>query len=166
LKKRVIIILLTISITSCFNPFSPKYDEKIGNGDALISNQKSIEGVFQNFSYAYTFQDTSIYGKLLAGDFQFTYHDYENGVDVSWNRDEDMRITNSLFNNTSNLDLVWNKIISISEDSSNVVRSFNLTVTFNPTDVIFVDGRVNLLLKKDDSGKWLIENWIDDSNFK
>jgi hypothetical protein len=147
------------------NPFAPKYDENLSNRSSLISDQKNVEGVFTNFRYAYTFQDTSIYGKLLSPNFIFTYRDYDNGVDVSWNRDEEMRVTNGLFHSSENLDLIWNKIISISDDSTNIVRSFNLTVTFNPTDIIFVDGRVNFQLEKNKSGKWVLTNWVDESNY-
>ncbi len=76
-----------------------------------------------------------------------------------------MRITNSLFNNSERLDLVWNNIVAITEDSTNIVRSFNLTITFNPTDIVFIDGKVNLQLKKTDKNKWKILTWIDESNF-
>ena len=63
------------------------------------------------------------------------------------------------------LDLIWNNIVSMSSDSTNIIRSFNLTITFNPTDIIQVDGRVNLQLEKNDKGVWKIVNWIDESNF-
>ena len=38
-------------------------------------------------------------------------------------------------------------------------------ITFNPTDIIFVDGRVNLDLIKNSAGVWKISRWIDESNF-
>ena len=50
--------------------------------------------------------------------------------------------------------------------SANIVRGFNLTVTFNPTDVIRIDGRVNLNFKKASvSGNWQLLSWKDESNF-
>lgn len=121
--------------------------------------------MFRNFQYSYTFKDTTIYGHLLKNDYIFVYRDYERSVDVSWARDEDMKVTYGLFKNSQTLDLVWNNIVSMTEDSSNIVRSFNLTVTFNPTDIIFVDGRVNLDLIKNSAGIWEISRWIDESNF-
>jgi hypothetical protein len=126
---------------------------------------KSVDGVFQNFQYAYTFKDTTIYGELLADDFNFTYRDYDIGVDVSWGRDEEMKVTYGLFQNTQRLDLVWNNIVTINSDSTNIVRSFNLTITFNPTDIVFIDGRVNLNLRKNNENKWQIVRWNDESNF-
>ena len=152
-------------LSSCVNPFSPKLDENFGRDGSLISDQKNVEGIFQNLQYAYTFKDTSIYGGLLAGDFSFSYRDYKLGVDVSWGRDDEMQATYGLFENTQRLDLVWNNIVSVTQDSTNIVRSFNLTITFNPTDIIFVDGRINLSLRKNSDDKWMITRWVDESNF-
>lgn len=157
-----------IFISGCTNPFAPKYDENLQNSETPVSDQTDIAGVFQNFRYAYTFKDTTIYGGLMTGDFSFTYRDYDQGFDVSWGRDEEMRTTYGLFENSQKLDLIWNNIVLSTEDSlsANVVRSFNLTITFNPTDVVRVDGRVNLSMRKDTkTQKWKINRWIDESNF-
>ena len=124
-----------------------------------------MQGVFKNMQYAYTFEDTTIYGDLLANDFIFTYRNYDLGVDVSWGRQEEMRVTDGLFQNTERLDLIWNEIVSITSDSTNIIRSFNLTITFNPTDIVNLDGRVNLSLRKGNDKKWRITHWIDESNF-
>jgi len=150
---------------SCTNPFAPKLDNSLGSEGSLISDLNSLEGVFQNLQYSYTFKDTTIYSGLLSKNFTFAYRDYEKEVDVAWGREDEMRITNSLFNNTERLDLVWNNIVAITGDSTNIVRSFNLTITFNPTDIVFVDGKVNLVLEKSENNKWQIVTWIDESNF-
>jgi len=167
LKNSLILILFLFFafLWSCTNPFAPRLDTDLGSNGSLISSQKTIEGLFQNFQYSYTFKDTTIYGGLLNPNYSFIYRDYELSVDVSWGRDEDMRVTNGLFQNSQRLDLIWNNIVSMSSDSTNIIRSFNLTITFNPTDIIQVDGRVNLQLEKNDKGVWKIVNWIDESNF-
>jgi len=153
-----------LSFSGCLNPFAPKLDtESAASG--LISDRKQIDGVFTNLQYAYSFKDTTIYGEMLNEDFTFTYRDYELGVNVSWGRDEEMKVTYGLFQNSQKLDLIWNDIVAISSDSTNVVRSFNLTITFNPTDIILVDGKVNLSLAKDAEAKWYLVQWIDESNF-
>lgn len=156
---------MALLLAGCLNPFAPKLDENLGSDASLISDQKNVEGVFQNLQYAYTFKDTAIYGGLLAGDFTFSYRDYNLGVDVSWGRDEEMKVTHGLFENSQRLDLVWNNIVAATEDSTNIVRSFNLTITFNPTDIVFVDGRINLSLRKNQEEKWKIIRWVDESNF-
>jgi len=163
--KKYLLLFIIMLVTGCVNPFAPALDFTTGSRTSLISDQKDVEGVFKNFQYAYTFKDTTIYGQLLDRDFTFSYRDYDLGADVSWGRDEEMRVTYGLFKNAQKLDLIWNNIIAISDDSSNIIRSFNLTITFNPSDVIFIDGRVNLDLRKDSRNRWVIKNWIDESNF-
>lgn len=134
----------------------------------MLSDQTDIDGVFKNFQYAYVFKDTTIYGKLLSDEFIFVYRDYDKGYDISWGRDEDVRITNELFNTVQKIDLIWNNTIASSIDSSQaiVIRAFSLNLTFNPSDIIRIDGRVNLTLEKNKAtNKWLIIRWRDESNF-
>ena len=167
MKKTIIILFVFISISGCQNPFAPKLDKSESTGTSS-GDLTQIEGVFQNLQYAYTFRDTAIYGQTLGSDFLFSYRDYDLSFDVSWSREEEMKVTHGLFRNAERLDLIWNNIIASTEDSSqaNIVRGFNLMITFNPTDIIRVDGRVNLSLQKEStSGKWKIIRWIDESNF-
>lgn len=167
LRSILFLILSSIFILNCStNPFAPRLDKELGSESSLISDQSDIDGLFQNLQYAYTFKDTAIYGELLSDKFTFSYRDYDREIDVAWGREDEMRVTNGLFSNTERLDLIWNNIVAITSDSSSVVRSFNLTITFNPTDVIFVDGKVNLSLEKNrELNKWEIITWIDESNF-
>ncbi|MCX7875457.1 MAG: hypothetical protein N2321_04725 [Melioribacteraceae bacterium] len=157
-------MLVVIIISSC-NPFAPSIDENLNTQSGIISDQTTVQGVFKNFQYAYTFKDTLIYSNLLNNKFLFSYRDYEKGVDVSWGKEEEMRVTNGLFQNSQRLDLIWNNIISMNSDSTQIIRSFNLSIAFNPTDIIFIDGKVNLKLNKTENGKWQIINWIDESNY-
>ena len=79
-----------------------------------------------------------------------------------------MKTTYGLFQNSQRLDLIWNNVVLSTVDSSsaNIVRGFNLTITFSPTDIERLDGRVNMTLIKDpQTSKWLITRWIDESNF-
>jgi hypothetical protein len=155
-------------LIGCKNPFAPAFDSSSDSNNSTISDQKTIDGVFQNFQYAYTFKDTTIYGKLISGDFIFTYRDYDLGFDISWGREEEMKTTYGLFQNSQRLDLIWNNIILSSIDTlaANIVRGFNLTITFNPTDVVRLDGRVNMsLIRASGNSKWVITRWNDESNF-
>lgn len=79
-----------------------------------------------------------------------------------------MKTTNGLFQNSQQLNLIWNNVLVSIEDSltASIVRGFNLTITFNPTDIIRIDGRVNITLRKDPViEQWQITKWIDESNF-
>lgn len=151
-------------IAGCKNPFAPALDEAGSNNASVISDLSSVDGVFKNIQYAYTFKDTTIYGSVISNGFNFSYRDYSLGFDVSWGRDEEMKATYGLFQNAQRLDLIWNNIVLISGDSTNIVRSFNLTITFNPTDIEIIDGKVNLLLERN-SNKWQIVRWTDESNY-
>ncbi len=158
---------LGLLLCAC-NPFAPEIDTGVDGTNELISDQSTIDGVFQNFRSSYIFKDTTIFGGLLSHDFTFTYRDYDKLVDVSWGRDEEMRITSRLFDNAQSLNLIWNNIIGFAGDSLrwNVTRGFNLTVTFNPGDVVRVDGRVTLDLRRiSSSDPWRITQWRDESNF-
>lgn len=166
--NKFIFLILCIATMGCKNPFSPAFNANPSSSGSTISDLKTINGVFQNFQYAYTFKDTIIYGQFISPNFTFTYRDYDKGYNVSWGRDDEMKTTYGLFQNTQRLDLVWDQTVLSSVDSlsANIVRAFNLTVTFNPTDVVTVDGRVNLSLRKNPTtGKWAITQWIDESNF-
>ncbi len=168
IKRILTISFMLVIIIGCKNPFAPSFDETDDSASSTLSDQKTVEGVFKNFQYAYTFRDTIIYGELFSGDFIFTYRDYEQGFDVSWGRDEEMKTTHGLFQNSQRLDLIWNNIILSTEDSlsATIIRGFNLTITFNPTDIVRLDGRVNMSLRKNTANeKWQIIRWIDESNF-
>lgn len=151
-------------VSGCKNPFAPVLDTSEGGNEAMISDLSNVDGVFKNIQYAYTFKDTTIYGGVIGNDFNFSYRDYSLGFDISWGRDEEMKATYGLFQNAQRLDLIWNNIVLISNDSTNIVRSFNLTITFNPTDIERVDGKVNLQLTRN-SNKWQIVRWTDESNY-
>ena len=162
----LILIYLILTIQGCFNPFSPKLDTSTSNNN-IISDQKTIEGVYQNFKYSYTFKDSSIYGQLLTDEFVFTYFDFDLGVNVSWDRPTDMRTTKGLFDNTQDLNLIWNNIISQDGDSlsADVKRSFNLTITFNPNDIVNFYGYADFsLIRPTASDKWRILKWKDLTN--
>lgn len=163
-----ILPLLVFGI-SC-NPFAPGLDLSPDELNSILGDPRTVDGVFQNIKYAYTFRDTTIYGQLVNSDFIFIYRDYDRGMDVSWGRDQEMRATHLMFQNVQRLDLVWNNIISLSTDSlgtkASVSRNFNLTVTFNPSDILRADGYANLsLVRPNNQDPWQIVRWRDESNF-
>lgn len=153
--------------SGCTNPFAPKTGDDVVSGAAL-GDQRSVEGIFQNFRYAYRYKDTLTYGRLLAPEFTFVYRNYDRGVDLSWGRDEDMITTSGLFQAAQNLDLVWNDIVYSVGDSLvfDVSRGFTMTITFDATDVLRVQGRANFRLVRNAPGDvWMISRWRDESNY-
>lgn len=157
-------------IAGCDNPFAPRLDNSPSDGLSVLGDQKQIDGVFLKFKQAYAYKDSTIYSQLLAQNFIFIYRDYDKGVDVFWGRDEDIRSTYGLFQNVQRLDLVWNTLISstVEPDSlkATLIRNFNLTVTFSPSDVVRVDGYANWTLERaQTTDDWKITRWRDESNF-
>lgn len=165
MKKNILIYLFFLLIfSSCDNIFAPKLDNSSSN--PIITDQKTIDGVFQNFKYSYTFKDTSVYSNLLTDDFIFTYRDYALGYDISWDKPTEMRTTNGLFQNTQKLEIIWNNIVLQTGDSLhlNIKRSFNLTITFNPSNVVRLNGFADMsLIKNSNDLKWRIYKWKDES---
>jgi hypothetical protein len=164
-KYFIVIILVAFGVlTSCENIFSPSLDDS--GSTNIISDQMTIDGVFNNFKYAYTFKDTSVYSGLLTDDFLFTYRDYESGFDVSWDKPTEMRTTSRLFDNSQKTDIIWNNVTVYLGDSLNfnVKRSFNLTVTFNPSNVVRLFGFADMNFARPDvNSPWRIKKWRDES---
>ncbi len=154
-------------VQSCTNPFAPAlFDGK--TDDEVLGDQRTIDGLFKNFRYSYILKDTLVYGNMLNDDFTFIYRDYDQGVDKSWGRNEDMIATNGLFNGSQSLDLIWNEVLVSIGDSvlKDISRGFTLTVVFNPSDQIRVQGRASFrLVRESDRHEWKILQWRDESNF-
>ena len=164
LSLLLIAFCLLIFVSSCDNIFSPGLD--LSTPSSILTDQKTVEGLFQNFKYAYTFKDTTVYGNLISEDFIFIYRDYESGFDVSWDRPTEMRTTNGLFLSAQKLEIIWNNIVFQGGDSliQNVKRSFNLTITFNPNDITRINGFVDMNLFRNSSDEvWKIQRWRDES---
>ena len=165
MRERVLILVIPIqTLVGCFNPFAPGLDDSPAESSC---NQLTIEGIFQCFQTAYSFRDTTAYGQLLDGSFIFVYRDYDLGIDITWGRDEEMRVTDGLFQNAQKLDLIWNTLVTSETDTSaTAVRSFNLTVTYNPSSIDRVDGYANLTFARGSKNEpWKITLWRDESNF-
>jgi len=156
-----------LAVSSCTNPFAPALADG-SQAAEVLGDQRTVDGLFQNFRYSYVFKDTLTYGRLLDRTFSFVYRNYDKGIDVTWGRDEDMLATHGLFNAAQQLDLVWNDVVITEGDSlaQTISRGFNLTITFNPSDVIRAQGRVNLRIERPTiNDVWKIVRWRDESNY-
>lgn len=162
----ITLIVILLSAISCTNPFAPKLSDQ--GGSEMLGDQRTVEGLFANFRYAYIFKDTVVYGNLLADDFTFSYMNYEKGSENTWGREDDMLTTSRLFSAALSLDLFWNEVITSAGDTSeqSISRGFILSITFSPTDIARVYGRVNLQIRRPNTTSvWKIVYWRDESNF-
>ncbi len=163
----LVLLLCALVMNSCDNPFAPRSVSRALNG-AGLGDQSTVDGLFQNFRYAYLTKDTLVYGRLLDTNFSFVYRDYDTGIDKTWGRDEEMISTTGLFQGSQSLELVFNDVVTAVGDSLNqdISRGFNLTITFNPSDVVFLQGRVDLRIARPSvNDVWKIQRWRDESNF-
>jgi hypothetical protein len=154
-------------VSGCTNPFAPSLDPELNPNATLLGDQHTIEGVFQNVQYAYTYRDTLIYGELLHPDFQFRYFNPDRGTDVAFNRDEEMRITWNLFRSAEQIDLKWNSIYAQDGDSilASVTRGYTLKITLQANETFLVEGLATLRLTREQpTDVWRIRLWRDDSN--
>ena len=171
-KKRLIYIILisliATLIVACNNPFAPSLADG-SSSDQIISDQKTVAGVFSNFCYAYNFKDTLVYSNLLDKDFTFTYY-LDNGDKSSWDKQMDIIKTNKLFQNAYKIELVWNDIWSELEYSEgetlmmNVNRRFTLTVYYSATVYDYAFGNAFFKLRRFSAfDPWKIVYWDDQS---
>jgi hypothetical protein len=163
--RRGLALVIAILFFGCINPFAPGRDDSPGES---ACDPHTVDGAFQCFRAAYSFRDTTLYGQLLDPNFVFVYRNYDLSIDVTWGRDDEMRTTYGLFQNSQKIDLIWNNIISSAAESTRVtvVRGFNLTIVFNPNDVERIDGYANLTFERSSvSDSWKIVRWRDESNF-
>ena len=152
--------------SGCLNPFAPRLGDAQETG--VCTDLTSVESVFCVFRNAYSFKDTTLYGTVIDPSFTFVYTDYDRSVDVAWGRDDEMRTTYGLFQSAQSLSLTWNDLLTSegSDTAWRAVRGFNLTVTFNPSDVTRVDGYANLTLNRPaKDAPWRIVRWRDESNY-
>ncbi|MCS7013503.1 MAG: hypothetical protein NZM05_07725 [Chloroherpetonaceae bacterium] len=149
------------------NPFAPRLDTENRSGIGL-GDQRTLDGFFRNFEFAYLTKDTALYSQLLDERFTFVYRDFDNGIDVVWPREVELVTTLGLFRSTEILDLRWNTIVfqEGSAVQTQVVRSFRLRVGFRASEVFEITGNANFtLVRRDTAAVWKLSRWRDESNF-
>ncbi len=157
---------LAMTELSCLNPFAPHLNT--GLGLDLCGDLTQAENVFCAFRNSYTFKDTTLYGSLLSPDFIFIYTDYDQLVEKNWGREDEMRLTYTMFQSVQSLALTWNSELSLSESDTllSMERGYTLTVSFTATDVLQVNGVADFIFLRPHAGdSWKILRWQDKSNF-
>ncbi len=160
--------LAALCTAACDNPFAPRLDPSLQSISTVLGDQRTVNGVFQNIQYAYTYRDTLIYGNLLHPDFQFRYYNPDRATDMTFTRDEEARTTYNLFKGADQLDLQWNEIVSQDGDSLllDVSRAYSLKIALQANDLFRIEGRATLRLVRNSTHDiWLIRSWRDDSSF-
>ena len=160
--------LLAFGLLASCNPFAPEYDEN-GLADVnLLGDPTQIEGFFQLFKNGYELRDTTIYGRLFAPDFIFSYYDFDLGQEINWDRATELNISYNLFQSVQLINLDWNYYTQLDTTATEafVVRNFNLTIDENEQTSFSGSGRARLRLRREKPGDiWKAYSWFDDSDF-
>jgi len=163
MQKILALMMLCGAVASCTNPFAPALD-KSNRTDAGVGDLRTIDGFFQTFRFAYLTRDTTLYGEIVADNFQFTFTNTQN--QETWARDVEMRTTNGLFRNSELLDLQWNSIVfqSGTDDCTRVEvwRTFFLRFGFSAANTQELQGQARLILTRNaPTAPWQMSRWDD-----
>ena len=159
-------VALVVTSLSC-NPFAPGLEEGDPFAD-FIGDPTTIDGFFDVFRNAYELRDISLYEPLIDSSFVFVYRDFDAQIDRQWGFTQELEATRRLFQGSDFIRLQWNQIIAqdITEQNrrSRIIRSFNLAVSIEGSDVLRGDGNVNFtLVRPDSSAAWRLSRWRDES---
>ena len=164
----LILVLIFLSLSGCFNPFAPALDKKV-DVSKVITTQQTPEEVLQNFQYAYTFKDSLLYSDVVDESFVFEYFDpnlQPTGGFVTWGRDVDLKTTGSLFRQFDVIDLVWlNTLFSDTQGGfeRRFVR-FNLSLFGSDFNFIVTGTAIFTFKQNEIDKKWRIIRWKDESD--
>lgn len=167
-NKRLLIPLILFAFVAACNPFAPSFDDEGFDEDELLGDRTTVDGFFQYFKSAYEIRDTSLYGKLFTPDFEFTYYDFDQAAEVSWDKGQEMVVSYNLFRSVQQITLDWNYYLQRDENDTVafIVRSFNLTIVENENTVYSGTGRAKMRLRRQGPGQpWQAYWWFDDSDF-
>lgn len=165
--KVLTLILTSLFLTACWNPFAPTEGDLDGAISLTLTEQRSPDEVLQNFRYAYVYRDSLVYSELLDTSFTFVYYDPEiggSGGNNFWGRDTELRTTGRMFRTFDNFTLVWNATIASDTSQSGII---SLTKTFDlsiDSDKAFTGNAIFDFIS-DSTGTWRIKRWEDESFF-
>lgn len=150
---------MTLIFIGC-NPFAP---EHTNFEDSIVgSDRTTIAGLMESFEFAYTFKDSFLYEELLDSSFVFKYND--NGVYVTWNRDEDITITKRMFRSLNDINLEFNSFFPEPDSLVNditYIASFTLMIRSGNNEDIFTGHAKYSYKREDNFSNWTIYRWED-----
>ncbi|MFY8034983.1 MAG: hypothetical protein ACOVMN_10725 [Flexibacteraceae bacterium] len=168
-KKAIVAFILLLGLNGC-NPFAPGLDDAVTDPNLLLGDRRKIDGFFDYFKNTYELRDSTLYGRLLANDFIFSYTDFDQNNQVYWGRDQEMQLTHAMFRSVKQVNLTWNSFTAVdtatSDTIASVERFFNLNIIQNDQTILRSTGRARLTLyRKFKGAEWRIKYWTDDSGF-
>ncbi|UOQ51321.1 hypothetical protein [Hymenobacter cellulosivorans] len=160
-----------VLLLAACNPFAPALDDVPTDPNKLLGNPVTVQGFFERFRASYQLRDSTLYGQLLARPFTFTFRDFANNVDRSWNRDVEVNTTYRLFQAARTANLQWTQYLPTSDTAFSdtlayVERSFSLTIEQRDNQTFTGAGSARLVLvRKSRQDPWRMRSWYDRSEF-
>ncbi|TGE28904.1 hypothetical protein [Hymenobacter metallicola] len=160
-----------LAVAAACNPFAPSLDDVPTDPNQLLGNPVTVRGFFERFRASYQLRDSTLYGQLLDRRFIFTFRDFANNVDRSWNRDVEVNTTYRLFRAARTANLQWTQYLPTSDTAFSdtlvyVERSFSLTIEQRDNQAFTGAGSARLVLvRKNRTDPWRMRSWYDRSEF-
>jgi len=167
------ISLFSFLILWTCNPFAPSLDDDNSGSSLILTDQRTPQEVMTNFAFAYNFRDSLVYSDLIDSTFLFISRDFSTNpvTPISWGRDDELRTTAGLFRSFEILLLTWNETIyevyEIEDQDTvqaDLSQKFLLTLNLGVDPETF-SGIANFTLRKNQSGRWKIIRWEDQTFF-
>lgn len=163
--------LAALALTAACNPFAPALDDAVTDPNKLLGNPVTVRGFFDRFRSSYQLRDSTLYGQLLDRRFTFTFRDFANNIDRTWNRDVEIATTYRLFRASRSANLQWTQYLPTSDTAYSdtlayVERSFSLTIEQRDDQNFTGAGSARLVLvRKNKDAPWRMRSWYDRSEF-
>ncbi|RYU78235.1 hypothetical protein [Hymenobacter persicinus] len=157
--------------TAGCNPFAPALDDAVTDPNKLLGNPVTVRGFFDRFRASYQLRDSTLYGQLLDRRFTFTYRDFANNVDRTWNRDVEINTTYKMFRAARSANLQWTQYLPTSDTAFSdtlvyVERGFSLSIEQRDDQNFTGAGSARLVLvRKNKDAPWRMRSWYDRSEF-
>jgi hypothetical protein len=186
--KLLLILLITIILGSCQNPFRPELRD---NSSASILN-RNPEELLRNLEKAYQEKNINIFKQLLHEDYRFEMLQSEVnsiGIDMDgdgirdswWDRDKEIEITENMFISGSSdgnfpvadkielrLQIPPQELWELDpaegrEDWIIIPCYFDLTLTYYSSNSSYVANGIARFYVVEEGGRWFIRIWRDES---
>ncbi|WP_345111176.1 hypothetical protein [Hymenobacter algoricola] len=170
LRRGLLPALLGLGTAAC-NPFAPALDDAVTDPNKLLGNPVTVRGFFDRFRSSYQLRDSTLYGQLLDRRFTFTFRDFANNIDRTWNRDVEINTTYKLFRASRSANLQWTQYLPTSDTAFSdtlvyVERSFSLSIEQRDDQSFTGAGSARLVLvRKNKDAPWRMRSWYDRSEF-
>jgi len=186
--KFVLILLITLLLSSCQNPFRPELRD---NSSASILN-RNPEELLRNLEKAYQEKNINIFKQLLHEDYRFEMLQSEVnsiGIDMDgdgirdswWDRDKEIEITENMFISGSSdgnfpvadkIELrlqippqeLWELDPAEGRENWIIIPCyFDLTLTYYSSNSSYVANGIARFYVVEEGGRWYIRIWRDES---